>query len=82
MQMTKKQAVVSPQHSRQLAFWETLIDIDDGPVQYLDAGEKVTIITDTVSYGGVHADKEYCKVQHPIYGTGYMLKEGLALVLK
>ena len=75
--MSKRIAIVSPKHSKQLAFWETLIDIDDGPAKYLNAGDEVTIIEDHVYYGGLHGDKEYAKVQHSVEGTGYMLAEGL-----
>lgn len=80
--MQQKKAMVDPKFSKQLAFWETLIDIDadNTPAQYLDTGDKVTIIADNVFYAGPHTDKEYCKVRHSMYGLGYMLKEGLVLI--
>lgn len=61
--------------SRNLAFFETLCDIE--PIRYLKAGEKVELISSTAVYGGVHGDKEYLKVSSPSYGVGYMLSDGL-----
>lgn len=79
-QNTKVTAIVSPKHSKQLAFWESIIDIDDGPAEYLDAGTKVKVLDLKVVYGGIHGDKEYCKVECSPHGAGYVLKEGLSLV--
>lgn len=61
--------------SRNLAFFETLCDIE--PQRYLKAGEKVELISTTTVYGGIHGDKEYFKVSSPDYGVGYMLSDGL-----
>lgn len=61
--------------SRNLAFFETLCDIE--PKRYLTEGEKVELIAMTTIYGGLHGDKEYLKVNSPTYGIGYMLSEGL-----
>ena len=41
------------------------------------SGEKIMVLDDSVTYGGIHGDREYCKVMHPMHGMGYMLKEGL-----
>ena len=61
--------------SRNLAFFETLCDIE--PQRYLKYGEKVELISTTTVYGGLHGDKEYFKVSSPEYGVGYMLSKGL-----
>lgn len=66
--------------SRNLAFFETLCDIE--PKRYLNRGEKVELIATTTIYGGLHGDKEYFKVNSPTYGIGYMLSEGLEEVTK
>lgn len=70
--MTKRKLKVA---AHKLAFWETLCDIE--PSHYLDFGDRVSVISTTSVYGGVQGDKEYYKINHPIYGVGYMLKEGL-----
>lgn len=75
--MERKTATVSSSLTKQLAFWESIIDIDEGPAKYIPSGEKIMVLDDSVSYGGIHGDREYCKVMHPIHGMGYMLKEGL-----
>lgn len=74
--MTKKILTVSKDQTKQLAFWETLIDYY--PKAYMNPGEKVELVTDRVYYGGGYGDKEYYKVQHGTYGVGYMLKSGLS----
>lgn len=61
--------------ARNLGFWESLCDIE--PIRYLKHFETVILIAQTSVYGGIHGDKEYLKVKHPLYGVGYMLKEGL-----
>lgn len=61
--------------SRNLAFFETLCDIE--PQRYLKHGERVELVSITTIYGGLHGDKEYFKVSSPDYGVGYMLSEGL-----
>lgn len=66
--------------TKQLAFWETLIDVQDEPARYLKYGECVTIIGNVITFGGLFGDKEYYKVDHPLYGLGYMRKEGLSEV--
>lgn len=65
--------------TKRLAFWETLIDCgcDAEPLRYLNYGETVLVLGNSMIFGGVMGDKEYCKVEHPIYGVGYMRKEGL-----
>lgn len=63
--------------ANKLAFWETLIDLEGEPAKYLKNGEKVTIIGNVASYGGLFSDKEYCKIEHSLYGNGYVRKEGL-----
>lgn len=61
--------------ARNLAFWESLCDID--PVRYLKRNDTVSVINESTVYGGEQGDREYYKVKHPLYGVGYMLKEGL-----
>lgn len=63
--------------TRKLAFWESLIDVSDEPTRYLNSGDTVTIVGEATVYGGKFGDKEYYKVQHNLYGVGYMRKEGL-----
>lgn len=74
MPVEKIKAVVN---SRRLAFWETLIDVQDEPARYLKYGETVVILGNVTTFGGLFGDKEYYKVEHPLYGLGYMRKEGL-----
>jgi hypothetical protein len=74
MPTEKTQAKVA---TKKLAFWESLIDLEAEPTRYLEKNEKVTILGSASVYGGIFADKEYYKVSHHIYGTGYMRKEGL-----
>lgn len=62
--------------SKNLAFWESLIECDGEPTRYLKQGEEVQIVGSKTFYGGLHGDKEYYKVHHPFYGMGYMLKDG------
>lgn len=62
--------------ANKLAFWESLIDICDEPIRYLKYGDSVTVIGEPV-YGGRFGDKRYFKVNHHVYGMGYMLEEGL-----
>lgn len=62
-----------------LAFWESLIDVCDTPKHYLKRNEVVYVTGNTIVYGGVQGDKEYYKVQHPIYGLGYVRREGLTM---
>lgn len=73
--MAKRVLVVSKDQTRQLAFWETLIDYY--PKAYVNPGEKVELISDRIYYGGGYGDKAYYKVSHPVNGVGYMLKDGL-----
>ena len=68
--------------AKKLAFWESLIDICDEPARYLKEGETVTVLGDSVIYGGRFGDREYFKVNHHVYGMGYMLKEGLELAVQ
>lgn len=63
--------------SGKLAFWESLMDISDKPARYLKYGDTVTILGDTQTYAGIFGDKAYYKVEHVLYGVGYMLAEGL-----
>ena len=67
-----------------LAFWENLFDVEeeDAPKRYLDRGEQVTVIGTATVYGGRFGDKEYFKVNHHIYGLGYMRKEGLEVMTR
>lgn len=60
-----------------LAFWESLIDIGDKPTRYFNQGEVITVVDDTEIYPTLFADKAYYKVEHPMYGRGYMRKDGL-----
>ena len=62
-----------------LAFWESLIDLKAEPTRYLERGDKVAIQGTAITFGGVFADKEYYKINHPIYGMGYVRTEGLAV---
>lgn len=66
--------------TKNLAFWESLVDCGDEPTRYLKYGEVVTILGTVTAFGGIQGDKEYCKVEHPVYGLGYMRKEGLEAV--
>lgn len=77
--MIKNKARVA---AKKLAFWESLIDICDEPVRYLKEGETVTVLGDSVIYGGRFGDREYFKVSHHVYGMGYMLKEGLEIAVQ
>ena len=71
--MTKAKVNVS-----KLAFWESLIDVESEPKLYLKRGEELSIVgTPQTFYGGIFGDKEYYKVQHHVYGLGYVRKEGL-----
>jgi hypothetical protein len=72
--MEKTKAKVT---TKKLAFWETLIDVAGEPTRYLQEGEKVTILGNATTFGGLFGDKEYYKVEHPTYGVGYMRTEGL-----
>lgn len=63
-----------------LAFWESLIDLGDKPARYLNRGENVTITDDTPIYGNLFGDKAYVKVQHHVYGMGYMRQDGLEVL--
>ena len=74
MAIEKTKAKVS---TKQLAFWETAIDLEGEPAKYLKRGEVVMILGNATTYGGLFADKEYYKIQHPYYGNGYVRKEGL-----
>lgn len=76
--MIKNKARVA---AKKLAFWESLIDICDEPARYLKEGETVTVLGDSVIYGGRFGDREYFKVNHHVYGMGYMLKEGLEVAV-
>lgn len=61
-----------------LAFWESLIDVCGEPTKYLKENDTVTIAGEAkTSYAGIFGDKEYYKVQHHVYGLGYVRKEGL-----
>ena len=71
--MTKAKVI-----TKRLAFWESLIDVCGEPTKYLKAGEAVTIVGEAqTSYAGIFGDKEYYKIQHHVYGRGYVRKEGL-----
>ena len=62
---------------KNLAFWETLIDAESEAAKYLKFGEQVTVLGSAVTFGGLFGDKEYFKVDHPLYGVGYVRTEGL-----
>ena len=62
--------------SKELSFWESLFECGEEPTRYLKRGEEVQIVGTKTVYGGIHGDKEYYKVKHPVFGIGYMLKEG------
>lgn len=67
--------------SRDLAFWENLVDtIDDEPTRYLHRGDTLTIYTDKVVYGGRFGDRAYYRVIHSVHGSGYVLREGVGFV--
>lgn len=66
--------------TKKLAFWESLVDLEAEPARYLPENDTVTIISNVNVFGGIHGDKEYCKVAHHLYGMGYMRKEGLEVV--
>lgn len=67
--------------ARKLAFWESLIDVEGEPKRYLEKGEQLYIVGNaTTSYAGLFGDKEYFKVQHHVYGLGYVRKEGLEVM--
>lgn len=74
--MAKTKAKVA---TKNLAFWESLIDVCGEPKRYLKRNETVFVTGTSVVYGGVQGDKEYYKVQHPIYGLGYVRREGLTM---
>lgn len=63
--------------ARGLAFWETLIDVEGEPRYRLKAGEKVKILGSSSVYGGLFGDKEYYRIEHPLYGIGYIRTEGV-----
>lgn len=65
-------------NAKNLAFWETLIDIGIAePSKYLKNGEKLIVIGTATVYGGIQGDKEYYKVIHSIYGSGYVRANGI-----
>lgn len=74
MPLEKRKAKVA---TNKLAFWESLIDLTVEPTRYLKEGEIVSIVGTATTYGGIFGDKEYYKVDHPMYGVGYMRTEGL-----
>ena len=66
--------------SKKLAFWESLIDTCGEPTKYLKANDNLQIIDNAqTTYAGIFGDKEYYKVQHHVYGLGYVRKEGLEI---
>lgn len=73
--------VVKKVLTRNLAFWENLVDtIEDEPTRYLKQGDTVSVYTERTVYGGRFGDREYYKVYHPTYGSGYVLREGVGSV--
>lgn len=59
---------------RNLAFWDDITKESDVP-KYLEKGETVTLLDEKFYYGAPWADKPYYKVNHYIYGDGYVLAE-------
>jgi len=73
--------VVKKVLSRDLAFWENLVDtIDDEPTRYLHKGDTLAIYTENPVYGGRFGDRAYYRVSHSVYGSGYVLREGVGSV--
>lgn len=61
---------------RKLAFWDDISeDAPDIATRYLDEGETVTLIAEEFFYRAPWADKPYYKVNHYVYGDGYVLAE-------
>lgn len=76
--MPQKRKFKVSSNSKKLAFFRDIKDCETPSKTYFKVGTVVEVL-DTFSpiYGGIYGDKEYFKVSHPDYGTGYMLKEGL-----
>lgn len=62
---------------RNLAFWEDVTDIPNESIatKYLTEGETVTLVDEQFYYRNPWVDKPYYKVNHYIYGDGYVLAE-------
>jgi len=61
---------------RNLAFWYDITKESNAP-KYLKKGETVTLLDAKFYYGAPWADKPYYKVNHHIYGDGYVLAEAV-----
>ena len=80
--MPRKRKFKVSTNSKKLAFFRDIKDCDTPPKTYFKSGTVVQVddALPTV-YSGKYGDKEYFKVSHPDYGSGYMLKEGLEEVV-
>ena len=59
---------------RKLAFWDDITKESNVPKKK-KKGETVTLLDEKFYYGAPWADKPYYKVNHYIYGDGYVLAE-------
>lgn len=61
---------------RQLAFWTDISEeASDIATKYLEEGETVKLVDEQFYYRAPWADKPYYKVNHHVYGEGYVLAE-------
>lgn len=65
---------------KNVAFWTKIVEEDDDitittPYRYLEEGDTVTLVEEKFYYRTPWADKPYYKVNHKVYGEGYILSD-------